>query len=188
MKDPTAPEIKPIVTQPIFVNIKNSALLVLECSSHLNDPENFAAPLIPGISKLLGRARAAGILIVYTLPFPWKGQPHGQVFSGFKRRMCEPLLFPHGFDKFGGGELQSLLNLYGINTLIITGVKANMAVLYTATRAVTEFNYDIIIPIDGISATTDYEKEYTLYQFRAYPGGFTQRFIFTELDLINFQN
>jgi nicotinamidase-related amidase len=80
-----------------------------------------------------------------------------------------------------------LLDLYGIKTLVITGIKANMAILYTATRAVTGYNYDVVIPIDGIAVLTDYEKEYTLYQFRAYPAGFPQKFTFTELDMISFK-
>ena len=62
-----------------------------------------------------------------------------------------------------------------------------MAVLYTATRAVIEYNYNIIIPIDGIAATTEYEKEYTLYQFRAYPGQHPRRFTFSTLDTITFE-
>lgn len=188
MKDPTAPEIKPIEPKPVTINTEKSALLVLELSQLLEDPEYFAAPLVPGISKLLERARAAGILIVFTIPHVWKGKPHGQVYSGFKRSPREPVFFPPGFDKFAGGQLQSLLSLYDINTLIMTGCKANMSLLYTATKAVTELNYDIVIPVDGIAATTDYEKEYTLYQFRAYPGGFPQRFTFTKLDMISFQS
>jgi nicotinamidase-related amidase len=187
MKDPTAPEIKPIEPKPVSINTEKSALLVLESSKRWEDPEHFAAPLIPGLTKLLDRARAAGILIVYTIPPPLKGGPLGQVYSGFNRRPCEPVLIPQLFDKFLGGELQSLLSLYDVNTLLMTGVKANMAVQYTACHAATEFNYDIVIPIDGIAATTDYEKEYTLYQFRAYPGGFPERFTFTKLDMISFQ-
>jgi nicotinamidase-related amidase len=187
MKDPTAPEIKPIEPKPVTINTERSALLVLECSPHLLDPGNFGAPLVPGITKLLDSARAAGILIAYTLPSHWKGQPHGQVYSGFKRKPCEPLFFTLGFDKFADGQLQSLLSLYEINTLLMTGVKANMSVLYTATTAVRRFNYNIVIPVDGIAATTDYEKEYTLYQFRAFPGGFPERFTFTKLDMISFQ-
>ncbi|MBI4330758.1 MAG: cysteine hydrolase [Chloroflexi bacterium] len=187
MKDPTAPEIKPIVPQPVTINAEKSALLVLECWQLLGDPEFFAAPLVPGIGRLLERARAAGILIVFTLPIISKGQPHGQVYSGFKRRSCEPVFFAPAFDKFGGGQLQSLLRLHDVDTLILTGFKANMAVLYTATTAVTEFHYKIVIPVDGIAATTEYEKEYTLYQFRAYPAGYPRLFTFTNLDMISFQ-
>lgn len=187
MKDPTAPEIKPIEPKPVTINAEKSALLVLELSQFCSDPEYFAAPLVPGITGLLEKARTAGMLIIFTIPLIWKGQPHGQVYSGLKRRPSEALIFAPGFDKFGAGELQRLLDFYEIDTLLMTGCKANMALLYTATRAVTEYNYDIVIPVDGIAATTDYEKEYTLYQFRAFPGGFPQRFTFTKLDMVSFQ-
>ena len=187
MKDPTAPEIRPIVPTPVTVNPNHAALLVLELSQYLADPEYMAAPLAPGVTRLLEKARAAGTLVVFTIPHPWKGKPHGQVYSGFERRPCEPLFFPSSFDKFAGGQLQGLLGLYDIKTLILTGCKANMAVLYTATTAVRDYKYDVIIPVDGIAATSTYEKEYTLYQFRAYPDGSTKRFTFTTLDMIHFQ-
>ncbi len=187
MKDHTAPEIKPIEPKPVTVDAGKSALLVLELSQYLEDPEYFAAPLVPGVTGLLERARAAGVLIVFTVPHPFKGTPHGRVYSGFDRRPHEPVFFPSGFDKFSDGQLQGLLGLYDIDTLIMTGCKANMAVLYTATRAVTQYKYDVVIPVDGIAATTEYEKEYTLYQFRAYPDGSPRRFTYTTLDAISFK-
>ncbi len=188
MKDPSKPEIKPIEPKPVTINTEKSALLVLECWKLLEDPEYMAAPLIPGITKLLERARAAGMLIVFTIPSHAKGQDSGQVYSGFKRKPCEPVFFPPGFNKFADGQLQTLLSLYEIDTLIMTGSKANMAVLYTATEAVTRLNYDVVIPVDGIAALTDYEVEYTLYQFRAYSGSWPQHFTFTKLDMISFQS
>ena len=188
MKDPTKPEIKPIEPKPVTINAEKSALLVLECWKSLGDPEYMAAPLIPGITKLLEKARAAGMLIVFTIPSSAKGQDSGRVYSGFMRRPCEPVFFPPGFNKFADGQLQTLLSLYEMDTLIMTGIKANMAVLYTATEAATRLNYDVVIPVDGIAALTDYEVEYTLYQFRAYPGPWPQHFTFTKLDMISFQS
>jgi len=186
LKDPTAPEVKPIVPKPVSLNSQKTALLVLELSQYLEDPEYFAAPLVPGVTSLLERARAAGVLIAFTVPHPFKGTPQGQVYSGFKRKPSEAVFYPVGFDKFMGGEMQTLLSLYSIDTLILTGCKANMAILMTATRAITEYNYKLIIPVDGIAATTEYEKEFTLYEFRRYPGGFTKFFTFTNLDTISF--
>ncbi len=186
MKDPTAPEIKPIEPQPVIIDTEKTALIFLECWQLMEDPEYFAAPLIPGITRLLEKARAAGILTVFTLPSPSKGKPHGRVYSGFNRRPCEPVFFPQTFDKFQGGQLRTLLELYGVEALLMVGHKANMALLYTASHAVTEYHYRIIIPVDGIAATTEYEKEYTLYQFRAYPSGYPKLFTYTKLDLISF--
>jgi len=97
MKDPSKPEIKPIETKPITLNAYKSALLVLELSQYLADPEYFASPLIPGVTKLLERARAAGLVIAFTVPHPFKGTPYGQVYSGFQRRPCEAIFSPPGF-------------------------------------------------------------------------------------------
>jgi nicotinamidase-related amidase len=187
MKDPTAPEIKPIVPQALNLNANKTALLVLELSQYLDDPDYFAAPLVPGVTKLLEKARAAGVPIMFTVPHPFKGTPQGQVYSGFKRKASEPVFYPDAFDKFYGGQLQTWLSLFDIDTLIMTGCKANMAIMTTATVAATQYPYKVVIPVDGIAATTEYEKEYTLYEFRAYPGGFPKRFTFTLLDMINFQ-
>ena len=107
MKDHTAPEIKPIEPKPVTIDPGKSALLVLELSQYLEDPEYFAAPLVPGVTRLLARARAAGILIVFTIPHPFKGTPQGQVYSGFQRRPHEPLFFPPSFDKFVDGNIIS---------------------------------------------------------------------------------
>lgn len=187
MKDPTKPEIKPIEPKPVTLNAQKTALLVLELSQCLADPEYFASALIPGVTGLLERARAAGILIVFTFPHPFKGTPDGKVYEGFKRRPSEAVFSPSGFDKFASGELQTLLGLYDIDTLVMTGIKANMAIMITATRAVTEFQYNIVIPVDGIAALTEYEVEYPLYEFRAYPAGLPKKFTFTKMDMINFQ-
>ena len=188
MKDPTAPEVKPIEPKPVTINADKSALLVLELSEHLANPEYFGAPLVPGVTRLLERARASGILIVFTVPHPFKGTPYGKVYSGFERRASEALFFPDGFDKFSDGKLQTLLSMYGIETLVITGIKANMAILYTASRAATEYGYKVVIPVDGIAVLTDYEKEYTLYQFRRYPAKVPELFTFTNLDMISFRS
>ena len=186
MKDPYAPEIKPIVPKPITINAQKSALFVLELSQLCGDPEYPASVLVPGITKLLERARDAGLLIVFTVPPTFRGKPHGQVFSGFKRKPSEFFFIPNEFDKFANGQLQKHLSLYDIDTIILTGYRSNMAILYTATTAVQTYNYKVIIPIDGIAATTDYEKEYGLYHFRTFPGGYPERFSFTKLDMMDF--
>jgi nicotinamidase-related amidase len=187
MKVSAGLSLEPIVPEIITINPARSALLVLELSQLLAEPGHFSTSLAPGVVNLLVKAREAGMLIAFTVPEPFKGTINGQVYSIFERRPCEPVFFPPAFDKFSSGQIQSLLKLYAIDTLIITGSKANMAVLYTTTTAVTEFNYHVVMPVDGIAAATEYEKEYTLYQFRAYAEEFPSRFTFTKLDLISFQ-
>jgi nicotinamidase-related amidase len=114
-------------------------------------------------------------------------KPEGQVYTGLKRRPCEPAIYPDGFDKFTGGELQSYLRLYNVDTLIITGYRSNISILHTATKATRELHYKVIIPIDGITAKTDYEQEYTLFHFSVLPEEASSLFSYTLLDLIGFR-
>jgi len=174
--------------EPVTIAADKSALLVLDLGQRCADPEQPCHKLVPGITRFLERARAAGIPIIFTISARLKGTPDGQVYSGFKRRPSEAVIFPDGFDKFTGGELQSLLRLYDVDTLIITGYRSNVAVLYTVTKAAREFNYEVVIPIDGIAALTDYEQQYTLFQFTVLPAGAAQHFTFTTLDMISFQS
>ena len=175
--------------EPVTIAADKSALLVLDLTENCADPNHPSHRLAPGMSKFLDRARAAGILVIFTISARLKGKPDEQVYSGFKRRPSEAVLFPDGFDKFTGGELQSLLELYeDIDTLIITGCRSNICVLYTATKAARELNYNVVIPIDGIAALTDYEQQYTLFQFTVLPARAAQHFTFTTLDMISFQS
>ena len=181
--EPTLPQPK-----PINVETERTALLVLDLTEDCADPNHPSHKLVSGISELLDRARAAGVLIVFTISLFLKGKPSGRVYPGFNRRPSEVVLFPDGFDKFAGGELESLLKHYeDIDTLIITGCRSNICVLHTAIRAARELNYKVIIPIDGLAAVSDYEEQYTLFHLANAPGLPPDRFTFTKLDMIGFQ-
>ena len=181
---PTPPQV-----EPVTITAEKGALLVLDLSEDCADPNHPSHRLVPGMSKFLDKARAAGALVIFTISASRKGKPEGQVYSGFKRRPSEAVFFPDGFDKFAGGELQSLLELYeDIDTLIITGCRSNICVLPTAIKAARELNYNVVIPIDGLAALTDYEQQYTLYHFTVLPARAAQRFTFTTLDMISFQS
>lgn len=68
--------------------------------------------------------------------------------------------------------MDSLLHVAGIKTLVITGASANGAIIYTATSAVRNYRYDIVIPLDGTVAAGDYEYEYAyaMHQSFVVPG------------------
>jgi nicotinamidase-related amidase len=179
---------KPILPkpEPVTVDAHQTAVLVLDGSQRWGNPELPCNRLIPAMPKFLDRARAVGLPIIYTVSFRNKGTPEGQVYTGLNRRPNEPVIYPDGFDKFTGGELQSYLNLFNVDTLIITGYRSNISVLNTATKATRELNYTAIIPIDAMAAKTDYEQEYTLFHFTVLPAQAADRFRFTLLDMIQF--
>ena len=105
--------------------------------------------------------------------------PMERVAAPLKRRESEPVIYPDGFDKFTGGELQRILEPRGIQTLIITGSATNVAVLYTATTAARIHRYEVIVPVDGVNARTQYAHDYALYQLSVLPGGVSKRIRFT---------
>ena len=64
------------------------------------------------------------------------------------------------------------------------GTSANGAVLHTATGAATR-GLEIIVPVDGISATYPYEEQYSAWHLLNAPGT-RRRVILTKADMINF--
>ena len=73
-----------------------------------------------------------------------------------------------GLDKFAGTELESLLKQRGVKTVIVVGVAAHGAVLYTATGAAVR-DMRVIVPLDGISADIPYAEQYTAWHLANAP-------------------
>lgn len=174
--------------EPMAVEVdrRTTALLVLDLSARCEDPELTCHALLPGVAGFLQRARAAGILTVFSVSASQRGTPMEKVARQLDQREDEPVIYPDGFDKFTGGELQSILEPRGMKTLIITGSASNVAVLYTATAAARIHRYQVIIPVDGINARTEYAHEYSLYQLSVLPGGVYKRMRFSTLAMITF--
>lgn len=179
---PNRPEAKPVA-----LDAKSTAVLVLDLNARCHDPKQICNQLTPRLGEFLEKARAASVLIVYSVSAAAKGTPLGEVASPLKRRDNEPIIYPDAFDKFTGGELQSLLKGRGINTVVITGASTNAAVLYTATTAARMHRYNVVVPMDGMVANTNYEQEYTFHQFTVLPSDASKQFQFTKLEMVGFK-
>lgn len=179
--------------QPKSVSLdsKTTAILVVDLSVRCHDPKQICSKLMLGVAEFLERARASSIAILYTVSEA-KGTPQAEVAAPLKRREGELLIYPSGFDKFMGGEpgqeLQDLLKQKGIKSLVIVGASTHVGVLYTATSAARMYNYNVIIPLDGVvSSGGSYAQEYALHQFTVLPGGVNKLFQFTTLPMIQFK-
>ena len=179
---PNRPEPKPVT-----LDSKTTAVLVLDLSSRCHDPKQICSKLMPAVGEFLDKARAAAVPIIYSVSLSAKGTPLGEVASPLKRKENEPVIYPDGFDKFMGGELQALLKEKGAKTLIITGSSTNSTVLYTATTAARIHRYNIVIPMDGSNADRQYEQEYSIHQFTVLSSNANKLFQFTNLALITFK-
>ncbi len=170
----------------LILEPRTTALLVLDLSTRCTDRRVPCSLLVPLIPPLLKKARSAGVFILYTIIHTQKGRPEGEVYHTFKPRPEEPVIYPDGYNKFTGGELQEILSQNGIKTVVIVGSAANFACLYTATAAAQLHDYEVVIPSDGIVTWTQYEHHYSLFQLTVLPGGVAQKIHITELDMITF--
>jgi nicotinamidase-related amidase len=179
---PNRPEPKPVT-----LDSKTTAILVLDLNARCHDPKQVCSKITAPLGDFLEKARAAGVPIIYTVSASAKGKPIGELATPLKRAESEPVIYPDGFDKFLGGELQEFLEKKGAKTLVVTGSSTNAAVLYTATTAARMHRYNIVIPIDGVNAGTAYEQEYSLHQFTVLPSKANKLFRFSRLSMIAFR-
>jgi nicotinamidase-related amidase len=171
---PPAPELKSVAVDP-----KTSALLVLDMETTIcNNPRCVAS--ISKIDKLLTKTRGMGMLVVYSLTHT--GDP-----SDIARQLAPSLGDPivkSNVDKFYKTNLEKILQEHGVKTVLITGYAANGAVLHTATSAAFR-GYNVIIPVDGMSASNPYAEQYTAWHMLNSPGT-RNRATLTKVNLISF--
>ena len=179
---PNRPEAKPLT-----LDTKSTAILVLDLNARCDDPKQVCSKITTPLGSFLDKARAASVPILYTVSAAAKGKPIGELAAPLRRTESEKVIYPDGFDKFIGGELQAFLKDKGAKTLIITGSATNAAVLYTATTAARMHRYNVVIPMDGVNAATRYEQEYAIHQFTVLPSQANKLFQFTNLSLISFR-
>ena|ERR1043166_6867246 len=173
--------------KPVTADVRSTAVVVLDMSARCQDPKEVCAKLLEPLGGFLERARTFGVPIIFTVSASAKGTPLAEVAPALKRRPSEPVIYPDAFDKFTGGDLLALLTKISAKSLIIVGSSTNIAVLYTCSAAARVYNYEIILPLDGINARSQYEHEYTLHQFTVLPHDASKQFHFTNLSMIGFR-
>ena len=158
----------PPVVAPVTVDASTTALLLLDfVKQTCGGPKCMAA--IPAMTKLLAAARAHHVAVVYsytgtstladTLPplAPMAGEPAVQ---------GPP-------DKYLGSNLAQILASKGIKTVIVCGMSANGAVLYTASHAAMT-GLNVVVPIDGAPSETPYAEQFVLWNLTNGPRISTQ--------------
>jgi nicotinamidase-related amidase len=170
---PPAPELKSVAVDP-----KTSALLVLDMETSICKNPRCAAS-ISKINKLLTMAREMCMLIVYSLTLT--GNPLDIAWQ-IAPLLGDPIV-KSNVDKFYKTNLEKILQERGVKTVLITGYAANGAVLHTATSAAFR-SYNVIIPVDCMSADNPYAEQYTAWHMLNSPGT-RNRVILTKINLIS---
>jgi nicotinamidase-related amidase len=175
VKIPPAPELKPVTT-----DAKTTALLLLDFNKQtcnlMNRPRCISS--IPGVKKLLAEARTKDMYVIYSLS---AGAVPADIAKELVPLGNEPVV-KSGPDKFLGTDLEKILKDKGIKTVIITGTAAHGAVLYTASAAALR-GFQVIIPVDGMSAEVLFAEQYTVWNLANAPRISTMVTL-TKIDLI----
>lgn len=175
VKAPPAPELKPASLDP-----KTTALLMLDFVAPNCTQRPRCMASLPAVKKLLGEARAKGMLIVYATGPTGK---RADTVAELAPTDSEPVVST-GVDKFVNTDLEKILKAGGTQTVIAMGTAAHGAVLYTASAASLR-GMKVILPVDGMSADSPYAEQYTAWHLTNAPL-VSRNVTLTKIDLIKF--
>ena len=178
----------PDKNQDLHGNAPDKSALALVLIDVINDLEfegsdrllKHALPMARSLARLKKRAAAAGVPVIYVNDNfgRWQSDFHKQVQhcleDGVKGEPIARLLKPGKTDYFVlkpkhsgffSTQLEILLEYLGVKTLIITGIAANICVLFTANDAYMR-DYHLVIPRDCVASNTKEDNDYALRQMQ----------------------
>jgi nicotinamidase-related amidase len=136
-----------------------------------------APSTVPAISRLLELARRSGMRVVFSQDTHDPGDPEFAIWPDHALRgtwgwqMIDELTPREGelvvqkvrYDAFYATELDHMLSLWNVKTILLCGTVANICVHYTAASAALRW-YDVVIAKDAVSAVEPCDLEFSLRQ------------------------
>lgn len=162
----TIPEIPKL--QAVTVDHAGTALLILDIEERTCNQKRRPRCLdsVPRIASFLKHARSKNMMVAYSLTS--KGTPK-TILPEVKPIGDEPIV-QSSVNKFYGTHLWQTLQEKNISTVIICGTAAHGAVLHSATAASSQHKLRVIVPVDGLSASSHYIEQATLINLITGPG------------------
>ena len=159
---PAPPQVLNVLVKP-----KTTAYLVLDMQTNICSAQVRPACVsaVPAMAAFLARARAAGMPVVYSNT---PRASRSDIVAPLAPEASEPSV-KASVDKFHGTDLDRILKAKGVDTVIVCGVTAFGAVLFTATAA-AERGYKVILPVDCMPGGSPYEEQMTAYTVARGPG------------------
>jgi len=181
VKPPPVPELKAVT-----VDSKTTALLILDLMKTNCGERPRCTAMVPNVKKLHDAARAANMMVFYTLVGPPGATPADMV-PGITPRDGE-WIYQRGPDKYLGSDLEKRLKDKGIKTVIITGTSAQGVVIGTGSGS-AQRGYKVIVPVDGMASEDPYMEQYAAWHmYKGGPAIITQHVTVTRSDMIKFAN
>jgi nicotinamidase-related amidase len=178
---PPPPQLKPVTVDP-----KTTALLLfdfMDRNCNMKDRPRCVAA-IPTLKSLDDKARAAGMLVAYTLP------GGGNIVDrSIAPRAGEVVVQKQGGpDKFLGSDLDERLKSHGIKTVILCGTSAQGVGLGTGASA-AQHGYFVIYPVDCSPAESAFREAYAAWHMGGGGPPITTKWVtLTRSDMIKFEN
>jgi nicotinamidase-related amidase len=176
---PPPPTLKPVTVDP-----KNTALFLFDFITNICGKRPRCVAAVSTLKALHDRARAANMLVAYTLP------GGGQIIDpGIAPRAGEVVnQNPPGPDKFFADDLDQRLKDHGIKTVIVCGTSAQAIGLGTGAAA-AQRGYRVIYPVDCLPSESAFREAYAAYHMAGGgPPATTKWVTVTRTDMITFEN
>ncbi|MCL2430714.1 MAG: cysteine hydrolase [Alphaproteobacteria bacterium] len=181
---PTIQMPPPPALKPASVDPKTTALFLFDFMTTNCNERPRCVEAIPRLKALMERARAAKMLVAYTLPGNGK--------------IVDAGLAPHegevvdqkqgGPDKFLGSDLDQRLKDHGVKTVILCGTSAQGVGLGTGAAA-AQRGYNVIYPVDCLPAESAFREAYAAWHMAVGGPPVTTKWVtVTRSDMIKFEN
>jgi len=178
VKAPEVVELKGITLDP-----SKTAFLILDIETRTCNLKSRPRCIdsVPKIKAFLDYAKKHGAFVVYSLTS--KGTPE-TILPEVAPTGGAPIV-QSSVDKFFNTNLESILKGKNIASVIICGTTAEGAVIHTATGAAMR-GFNVVVPVDGMSAATLYAEQYTAWHLVNAPGS-RNKTTLTRFDMIRFE-
>ncbi len=189
------------IKEDVILDPSKTAVVVVDMQNDFVKPNGklyvpTAQATVPAIRKLLEKARDANVPIIYTQDWHFKNDPEfriwgehcvmntwgAEIIDELKPMPDDILIRKRRYDAFFGTDLDYVLrHVVHADTLVIVGTVANICVLHTAGSAALNW-YNVVVPIDGISALDEFDYYAALRQVT-----FLYKGVLTKVDSIRFR-
>jgi Amidases related to nicotinamidase len=189
------------IKEDVILDPSKTAVVVVDMQNDFVKPNGklyvpTAQATVPAIRKLLEKARDANVPIIYTQDWHFKNDPEfriwgehcvmntwgAEIIDELKPMPDDILIRKRRYDAFFGTDLDYVLrHVVHADTLVIVGTVANICVLHTAGSAALNW-YNVVVPIDGISALDEFDYYAALRQIT-----FLYKGVLTKVDSIRFR-
>jgi nicotinamidase-related amidase len=180
VKPPPKPELKPVTVEP-----STTALLIMDIMKQNCGVRPRCMATVPNIKRLHDGARAAGVMVWYSLVGGEKATPADMLDQSFAPHDGE-WARTAGPDKFMGTDLEQKLKARGIKTAIICGTSFQGVGIGTGS-GLAQRGYKVIVPVDCLSSEDTYMEQYAAWHmFKGGPAVVTSNSTLTRSSMVKF--